>query len=89
MEYAFVLAEEGTLQPEHLPRQIRERLPAESSPNSPAAGGEQEKQALVDALVATGGNQTRAANLLGINRVTVWNRMRKYGIDLKKVIAQQ
>jgi hypothetical protein len=24
--------------------------------------------------------------MLGINRVTVWNRMRKYGIDLQKII---
>ena len=31
------------------------------------------------------GNQTQAARILGINRVTVWNRMKKYGIDLKKV----
>lgn len=24
---------------------------------------------------------------LGINRVTVWNRMKKYGVDLKKVLT--
>ena len=45
-----------------------------------------EKQALIEALRQTGGNQTRAAQLLGINRVTVWNRMRKYGLDLKKAL---
>ncbi|MFZ2042112.1 MAG: helix-turn-helix domain-containing protein, partial [Desulfobacterales bacterium] len=28
--------------------------------------------------------QTQAARLLGINRVTVWNRMRKYSVDLRK-----
>ena len=49
---------------------------------------ENEKQALMDALVQTGGNQTRAARILGINRVTGWNRMRKYGIDLKRVIQR-
>lgn len=43
-----------------------------------------EKTALIKALRETGGNQTRAAQLLGINRVTVWNRMRKYGINLEK-----
>jgi len=43
-----------------------------------------EKMALIDALHQTDGNQTRAARLLGINRVTVWNRMRKYGINLKR-----
>ncbi len=43
-----------------------------------------EKVALISALRQTGGNQTQAARLLGINRVTVWNRMRKYGINLKR-----
>lgn len=42
-----------------------------------------EKAALLEALRQTGGNQTQAARLLGVNRVTVWHRMRKYGIDLK------
>ncbi|WP_281491971.1 helix-turn-helix domain-containing protein [Desulfosarcina cetonica] len=41
---------------------------------------------MIDALKATGGNQTQAARLLGVNRVTVWNRMRKYGIDLKREV---
>ncbi len=47
------------------------------------------KQALIDALLATGGNQTRAAALLGVSRGTVVNRMRKYGIDLKKVVSDE
>ena len=46
-----------------------------------------EKRALIEALRKTNGNQTQAARLLGINRVTVWNRMNKYGIDLKKVLT--
>jgi two-component system response regulator HydG len=46
-----------------------------------------EKRALIEALRKTNGNQTQAARLLGINRVTVWNRMKKYGIDLKKVLT--
>jgi len=46
-----------------------------------------ERDALIDALRKSRGNQSQAARLLGINRVTVWNRMRKYGIDLKKVIS--
>jgi transcriptional regulator of acetoin/glycerol metabolism len=31
---------------------------------------------------------SRAARLLGIKRVTVWNRMRKYSIDLEKVLRE-
>jgi transcriptional regulator of acetoin/glycerol metabolism len=40
-----------------------------------------EKEALVDALIKSGGNQTLAARMLGVNRVTVWHRVKKYGID--------
>jgi PAS domain S-box-containing protein len=46
-----------------------------------------EKKALIDALQQTRGNQTQAARLLGVNRVTVWNRMKKYGIDVKKILS--
>ena len=46
-----------------------------------------EKEALVQALRQTNGNQSQAARILGINRVTVWNRMKKYGIDLRRVLT--
>jgi DNA-binding NtrC family response regulator len=46
----------------------------------------EEKTALIKALQQCRGNQTQTARVLGINRVTVWNRMKKYGIDLKKVL---
>jgi PAS domain S-box-containing protein len=46
-----------------------------------------EKRMLIEALRQSNGNQSQAARILGINRVTVWNRMKKYGIDLKKVMT--
>jgi len=39
---------------------------------------------LMEALESTGGNQSRAAEILGISRVTVWNRMKRYGITAQK-----
>ena len=42
---------------------------------------------LIEALRQSNGNKTQAARILGIDRVTVWNRMKKYGIDLKKVLT--
>jgi PAS domain S-box-containing protein len=84
IEYAFVIAESGKIEADHLPPQFfKGGTGAES--RSPAEGS-LEKAALIEALRRTGGNQTQAARLLGINRVTVWNRMRKYGVDLKKVL---
>ena len=47
-----------------------------------------ERSALVEALRVSKGNKTAAARLLGVHRMTVWNRMRKYGISLKNDIHQ-
>ena len=41
------------------------------------------KRELIRALKAAGGNQTKTAALLGVSRMTVWKRMKKYGINLK------
>ena len=30
-----------------------------------------------------------AAKLLGVNRMTVWNRMRKYGLHLEKKVSER
>ncbi len=99
LEYAFIIGEEGRIQPEHLPPQILK--PAHQGGGTetwsfggstlPAAASAQkneprQRRELVEALRRTGGNQSQAARLLGINRVTVWNRMKKYGIDLQKVL---
>jgi PAS domain S-box-containing protein len=85
LEYAFVIAESGKVDIDHLPPQFaRGDAGAESA--MAAVDVLMEKTALIEALRRTHGNQTQAARMLGINRVTVWNRMRKYGIDLKKTL---
>ena len=38
---------------------------------------EVERQAIVDALASTEGNRTRAAELLGISRRTLFNKLRE------------
>jgi len=61
--------------------------PAETSTYTFPPGESAEKRELIEALRKTNGNQSQAARILSINRVTVWNRMKKYGIDLKKVLS--
>jgi len=89
LEYAFVTADRTVIHPDHLPgtmvasgkkRKSHVTMPENTSP------GPDEKQQLINALKQTAGNQSKAARLLNINRVTVWNRMKKYGIDLKKTL---
>jgi len=45
------------------------------------------KQKLITVLRQSNGNQSQAARILGVNRVTVWNRIKKYNINLKKIIV--
>jgi len=82
LEYAFVVAEKGVIDLEQLPH------PLVSEPGRHPANSKEpeERVALIEALRKSNGNQSEAARILGVNRVTVWNRMRKYGIDLRKVL---
>ncbi len=60
--------------------------------DAPPASGDDapdsERQDLVKALRKSGGNKSQAAKLLGVHRMTVWNRMKKYGIALEKEIRK-
>ncbi|NQV23930.1 MAG: sigma 54-interacting transcriptional regulator [Rhodopirellula sp.] len=40
-----------------------------------------DREKLLTALKTTEGNKTAAAKLLGVSRVTMWKKVRKYGID--------
>jgi len=87
LEYAFVITEQGLIQPDHLPSQIsRAKAPHRVETLLSNNKDLSEKRALIEALRQSNGNQSQAARILGVNRVTVWNRMKKYGIDLKKMM---
>jgi len=88
LEYAFLVCESRLIETHHLPPQfqnIKSRvIDTQSVPNKLSMGYDtKEKQELIEALRKTGGNQTQASKILGVHRMTVWNRMRKYGISLK------
>jgi two-component system, NtrC family, response regulator HydG len=86
LEYAFVIAEKGLIHTEHLPVQLTRAPLAQAFPaRSAIPSRSEEKTALIDALVQSRGNQSRAARLLGVNRVTVWHRIKKYGIDIQEL----
>jgi two-component system response regulator AtoC len=50
---------------------------------SPAGGSleDREKQAVVEALAKSGGNRTKAAEMLGVSRKTILNKIRHYGLE--------
>ncbi len=86
-EYAFVTCQGTAIEPEDLPPVILQDKPAVAkeqpvipAPRTELTGNERRKQELLDAMEQTGGNQTKAAKILGVSRVTVWNRMKRYGL---------
>ncbi len=94
-EYAFVSCRESVLEPEHLPPMILNSLKkpaasksvnegADAKKNRPVVYTDSESRILIDALNRSNGNQSEAARILGVSRVTVWKRMRKYGIKLNQ-----
>ena len=41
----------------------------------------------MEVLRQCGGNQSQAARVLGVSRVTVWKRIKDYGINLRTDIV--
>ncbi len=81
-EYAFVSCRGDMIGPAHLPGNI---LGNHHAP-SPAIGNgasleEIKRQRLTRALEEAGGNQSKAARMLGISRTSVWNQMRRFGLS--------
>lgn len=84
VEHAVVCAVENTVRPESLPQTIREYSLSPDAQARRRNGGAAANDALDDdivrALESAGGNKTRAAALLGIDRTTLWRRMQRQGL---------
>ena len=89
MEYAVVLARQNQITVKELPAEVR--LPvalqqterAAPQPNGPARTlNDMERTAILEALAQCHGNKKKAAELLGIQRPTLYNKMKRYAIEL-------
>jgi len=88
LEYAFVSCHNAMIRPYHLPPDFFRGNEASSRSKTVFNDhNEIEKRQLVAALEKAGGNQSEAARILGVSRVTVWSRMKKYKIHLKRKIG--
>jgi len=85
IEYCFVVCRGSIIQKEHLPSEVLKH--DDSSGKSTPSGTDPINQAIDErtrittALVNHGANQTRAARELGIDRTTLWRKLKRYGID--------
>jgi two-component system, NtrC family, response regulator HydG len=82
-EYAFVTCQGDVIEPEHFPATLLQGRSAQIPQPEPAPyKRKMKKSRLIEALKRARGNQTKAAEILGISRVTVWNQIKKYQIHL-------
>jgi len=85
LERAVAMARGDLLLPEHLPPHLLRAVPdagKEVTPGSLAsAKAEAERAAILAALKASGGNKSKAADLLRIHRVKLYEKMKRHGIS--------
>jgi transcriptional regulator with PAS, ATPase and Fis domain len=88
IEYAFVLCPGGGISVAHLPPKIL--MPAHNRHSEyrddPTFLTEREK--LLKILKQVKGNQSEAARFLGVSRVTIWKRIKKYSVNIKEEIKK-
>ena len=84
IERALLLETTDRLQVSNLPPQLSAMVPSPTDPGDPAQSllslQEAERQAVVHALEASEWNITKAAQVLNINRVTLYRKLRKYNL---------
>ncbi len=76
LEYAYVKCHTGSIEPTHLPPELREHKDKPQSTPGPAPKLTKEK--IVVALAKAGGNKKKAAELLGVGRATLYRNLSKY-----------
>jgi transcriptional regulator of acetoin/glycerol metabolism len=83
LEHALIICREAVIRPEHLPDYVRigqpgtavaHSLPAAAPPHDP------EHLKILAALKKTGGHRGNTARELGMERTTLWRKMKKYNI---------
>lgn len=80
-DYIFATCDEQNIQPLHLPPDIlRGKDDSIGTRALNLSREESKRKQLIDALAQAKGNKSKAADILGISRVTVWNRMKRYGL---------
>ena len=88
IDYAFVLRNEGAILPEHLPSQLTgQRPPPPRLPRLEAARPRRvSREELVQALRSAQGQRSKAAELLGVSRVTLWKWLKEHNVQVETVV---
>ena len=87
IEYAVVLARNDIIGIKELPAEIQlppalQTTPAPARRSGVASLNDMERETILQALAQTHGNKKKAAELLGIQRPTLYNKMKRYAIEV-------
>ncbi len=83
IEYAFILCKKGFIQIEHLPENLKSKsIPSTNAKQSVMQPHKlAEKELILNLLRELDWNKTKVAERMGINRSTLWRKMKKFGIE--------
>jgi transcriptional regulator of acetoin/glycerol metabolism len=81
LESAAISAGGGKIQAQHLPEAVRGAEQTASARYRSSGPLEDERQAIEDAIAHAGGSLSRAAELLGMGRTTLWRKLRAHGLS--------
>jgi len=76
LEHALVLTDDAVITAEHLPPEV-----GSSRRSEPTSVSQDEPQRLLSALEATGWHRGRAAARLGMDRTTLWRKIKQHGLE--------
>ena len=87
IERGVALTQDHLLDIEHLPQSLGAltvRVFKPEMASTPTTLEEQEAEHILNVLKMAEGNRTKAAQILGIDRVSLWRKLKKLGIDSKE-----
>lgn len=82
IEHAFVLCHSSQIEIEHLPKEFAKRFQESEKSTSKSTDRLKEAEAnvIVNVLKKHGGNRSKAAEELGIDKSTLWRKIKKFNI---------
>lgn len=81
IEHAFILRKEGLIKPDDLPAEIVKKSDIQSMPGKKTSLlRRSEAETILRALDRHGGKRIEAARELGIDRTTLWRKIKRYGL---------
>ena len=81
VEHSLICAVDGIVQPESLPDTLREYCDARRQTNTKQMPKIDERVRIENALRVADGNRTLAAQILKIDRSTLWRKMQRLGVE--------